>query len=107
MIALDHALHEVLVDGFSVPLPGLAVMGNQHMVAARDQVVRHVAVRAVRVDAGLLVDQLFDQPSVRQHDGRAGADLQRKDAAVCLSLLVRREEVVEDIETTFAHSVNL
>ena len=46
----DDALHEVLVDDFTVPLPRLAVVRDQHVVATRDQVVRHVAVRPVAVD---------------------------------------------------------
>lgn len=95
----DDALHEVLVDDFTVPLPRLAVVRDQYVVAARDQVVRHVAVRPVAVDAGFLVQQLLDHPPVCQYDPGPRAEFQREDPAVlfrpfgesiCYRLLVRR-----------------
>lgn len=51
----------MLVNGFPVTLPGLPVVGDQDVVAASDEIVGDIGVRAVGVDSGFLVDELFDQ----------------------------------------------
>jgi hypothetical protein len=55
-------------------------------------VVRHVRVRPVAVDARLLVHELLDESSVRQHDRRpARSEFQREDAPVRLGPACERE----------------
>ena len=76
MVLHHNAFHEVLVDHFAVPLPHLAVVCDQDVVAPGDEVVRYIAVRAVAVDAGFLVEQLLDQSPVCQYYSRAGAQFE-------------------------------
>lgn len=81
----DDALHEVLVDDLAVSLPDFAVVRDQDVVAAGDQVVRHVAMWAVAVDAGFLVDELLDELSVGEDDGGGWAKFEGEYAPVGLS----------------------
>lgn len=76
----------MLVNDFAVTLPHFAVVCDQDMVAPSDEVMRNVAVWAVTVDAGLLVDELFDKSTVSEDDGRRRAEFEGEDAAVSLDM---------------------
>ena len=80
----DNALHKMLVDGFAVFLPCLAVMCYEDVIPSRDQIVRHITMRAVGVDVRLLVEQLLDEVPIRENYRGPWAELQREDAAVGL-----------------------
>jgi len=44
VILLDDRFHEELVDELSVSLPYLAIVCDEHMIAACDEVVAHIAM---------------------------------------------------------------
>lgn len=81
MVFHDNTLHEMLVDDFPVPLPCLSVVRDEDMIAAGDEVVGDVAVGAVAIDAGFLVEKLLYQFAVGEHDAGGGAELEGEDAA--------------------------
>lgn len=86
MVFHHDALHEVLVNDFAVPLPYFAIVCDQNVVATCDEVMRDVAVRAVTVDAGLLVDELFHKSTVSEYDGRCRSEFKGEDSAVSLAI---------------------
>lgn len=68
VLLFAHRLHEVLMYQLPNLSPRLAIVHNQEMISLRDQ-ASHDGFRSIAVDIALLVEQVFDELAIRDHQG--------------------------------------
>lgn len=81
---LHHGFHEMLMDKLPEGTPEVAILHDQQVVAARDELIRNVGLGSMAVFRALLVNDLFHKPSVGYDDRRARPHLQGVEAPVLL-----------------------
>ena len=72
MLLVHHLLHQTAMQQFPRRPPLLAMSHQENMVTRRYQIC-HVRFRTVGVECAFLVDELFDEAAVGDHDCCAGA----------------------------------
>lgn len=76
MLAIDHRLHQMLVNQPPERSPLVPIMHYKKMIALRDELVRDVGMGPVAVDAALAVDDFLDQPAIGDYGHIAIPDLE-------------------------------
>lgn len=96
VLPLHHRLHEMLVDQLAEFPPEVSILHDQEMVPAGHQIVRDVRRGTVAVFGAFLVNELFDDPAVGDHDRGPRAELERIQSPICRGPFGKSEGKVND-----------